>query len=106
MVVYLNKENSFNNDYKVTFYTIFLIAKLARLATLNSLPSLSLATLNSLSSLQLLETHSVLSGFSTLTLFFLVRTKFVIPTHKRIRILNILNARPGGLVTNNPKSQA
>ena len=37
----LNKENSFNNDCKVTFYAIFLIARLARLATLNSLSSLS-----------------------------------------------------------------
>ena len=45
MVVYLklNKENSFDNDYKTTFYTIFLIAKLARLATLNSLSSSSSA---------------------------------------------------------------
>ena len=42
MVVYLklNKENSFNNDQKATFYTIFLTAQLARLATLSSLSSL------------------------------------------------------------------
>ena len=102
MVVYLklNKENSFNNDCKVTFYTIFLIAKLTGLATLNSLSSLSLSLLQ-------LSTHCLLCDWSKLTLFSLTprhslppsfSQKFVIHTHKRIHTFNILNARPGGLV--------
>ena len=76
------------------FYTIFLIAKLAKLATLNSL-----------SSLWLLETHSGLSDFSKLTPFLLNCPKFVIHAHKRIHILNILNARPRGPAINNSQAQ-
>ena len=85
MVVYLklNKENLFDNDCKVTFYTIFLIAKLSSLSRNSQLTVFSLTSRNSLRSLWLLKTHC---------LFSLSAQKFVIHTHKRIYTLNILNA--------------
>ena len=99
MVVYLklNKENLFNNDYKVTLYTIFLTAKLARLTTQFTLFSLSRNSQLTVFSLSRLA-HSVLSNVSTLTAFFLIYAKFVI--HTRIHTLSVLDARPGGLAIN------
>ena len=80
----------------MTFCTIFLIAKLATLATLNSLSSLSRARSSQLTVFSLLRlAHSALDDK--------IRHSYAL-TH--IHTLNILNVRPGGLATNNPKSQA
>ena len=66
----------------MTFYIIFLIAKLARLATLNSLSSLFH---DSLTLLSLTSRHSLPSSSAQ---------KFVIRTHIRVHTFSVLNARP------------
>ena len=75
----------------MTFYTIFLIAKLTRLSLANS--QLTVFSLLRLA-------HSALSLMSL--------KKFVIHTHiyTNASIPLVSNARPGVLAINNPKSQA